>query len=257
MKKSLLRFSLLALASSAAVAQSTSPVAQSVEKAIEGNPSVAARFNAFRAADDEIGVARGQWLPHLDASAEAGKRKYTMTAGSPSSPDFATGGVRLELSQLLWDGLATRNEVDRLDHAKLQRYFEFLDATEQYGLQAAQAYYDVVRYRRLVQLAEDNYVQHKYSFDQVQSRVKAGVGRGVDLEQVSARVALAQSNLVTERANLHDVTERYVRIVGSLPPAVDDNDVPLAEPLPPTEAAAMEEAARRSPAVAAAIESLR
>ena len=60
MKKSLLRFSLLALASSAAVAQSTSPVAQSVEKAIEGNPSVAARFNAFRAADDEIGVARGQ-----------------------------------------------------------------------------------------------------------------------------------------------------------------------------------------------------
>ena len=41
--------------------------------------------------------------------------------------------------------------------------------------------------RRLVQLAEDNYVQHRYAFLQIQSRYKAGVGRGVDLEQAGAR----------------------------------------------------------------------
>ncbi len=257
MKKTLIRFSLLAVASCAAMAQTTSPVAQSVQKAIEGNPEVAAKFNAFRASNDEIGVAQGAWRPHLDASANAGKRTYTNSQTDPTHPNFYEGGVRLELSQLLWDGLATKNEVDRLGHAKLERYFEFLDATEQFGMEAAKAYYDVVRYRKLVQLAEDNYVQHKYSFDQVQSRVNAGVGRGVDLEQVVARVALAESNLVTERANLHDVTERYVRIVGSLPPADNVSAVSMLRPLPPTESSAMEQASLQSPAVAAAIENLR
>ena len=257
MKKTLIRFSLLALASCAAMAQTTSPVTQSVQKAIEGNPEVAAKFNAFRASNDEIDVASGNWKPHLDASANAGRRAYDVTQGAPSNPRFYEGGARLELTQLLWDGLATHNEVERLSHAKLERYFDFLDATEQFGMDAAKAYYDVVRYRKLVALAEDNYVQHKYSFDQVQSRVNAGVGRGVDLEQVVARVALAESNLVTERANLHDVTERYVRIVGSVPPAENVSAVSMVRPLPGSEQEAMQIAALQSPSVAGAIENLR
>ena len=255
--KTFIRFSLLTLASCAAMAQTTSPVAQSVQKAIEGNPEVAAKFNAFRASNDEIDVASGDWKPHLDLSGAAGKRAYDVTVGAPANPRFYEGGVRAELSQLLWDGLATHHEVERLGHAKLERYFEFLDATEQFGLEAAKAYYDVVRYRKLVALAEDNYIQHKYSFDQVQSRVNAGVGRGVDLEQVIARVALAESNLVTERANLHDVTERYIRIVGSVPPAENVSAVSMVRQLPASEADAMRLAALQSPAVAGAIENLR
>ncbi|HEY8974487.1 MAG TPA: TolC family outer membrane protein [Burkholderiaceae bacterium] len=257
MRKTFIRFSLLALASCAAMAQSTSPVVQSVQKAIDGNPEVAAKFNAFRASNDEIDVASGAWKPHLDATAAAGKRAYENTNSLPRDARFYQGGVRLELSQLLWDGLGTRSEIERLGHAKLERWFEFLDATEQFGLQAATAYYDVVRYRKLVALAEDNYVQHKYSFDQVQSRVNAGVGRGVDLEQVIARVALAESNLVTERANLHDVTERYIRLVGAVPPAENVSAVSMVKQLPATESEAMRMAAIQSPAVAAAIENLR
>lgn len=257
MKKTLLGLGLLTLASCAALAQTPSPVAQSVQKAIEGNPEVAAKFNAFRASNDEIAGAAGDWKPHLDASGTVGRRNYENSQSVPRDPRFNEGGVRLELSQLLWDGLATHHEVERLGHVKLERYFEFLDATEQFGLQAATAYYDVVRYRKLVALAEDNYIQHKVSFDQVQSRVNAGVGRGVDLEQVVARVALAESNLVTERANLHDVTERYIRLVGTVPPADSVNAVALVQPLPASEQDAMRLAALQSPAVASAIESLR
>jgi adhesin transport system outer membrane protein len=180
-----------------------------------------------------------------------------MTNLSPQTASFFQGGARLQLSQLLWDGRATSKEVERLGHARLLRWFEFVDSTEQTGLEAAKAWYDVVRYRRDAALAEENYVQHKFTLDQVKSRVNAGVGRGVDLEQVLARVALAESNLVTERANLHDVTERYLRIVGALPPAGDTDGGLVAGPLPATQAAAMEQASSQSPAVAAAVENLR
>jgi adhesin transport system outer membrane protein len=89
----------------------------------------------------------------------------------------------------------------------------------------------VQRYRRLVQLAEDNYVQHKSSVLQIQSRFKAGVGRGVDLEQANARLALAESNLGIELANLHDVLSRYQRVVGE--PAPVDASGRTGPELPP------------------------
>ena len=93
----------------------------------------------------------------------------------------------MSLTQLLWDGLGTRNDVARAGHEQLARYFELVDVTEQTAIEAARAHFDVQRFRRLVQLAEDNHVQHRYAYLQIQSRFKAGVGRGVDLEQAGAR----------------------------------------------------------------------
>jgi adhesin transport system outer membrane protein len=139
----------------------------------------------------------------------------------------------------------------------MTRWFEFVETSEQTALEAVRAYIDVLRFRRLVQLAEDNYVQHKVALDQIQSRVKAGVGRGVDLEQAAARYALAESNLVTELANLHDVSERYRRIVGEAPPAQLPRVSGLDRDLPASGAVAVERSVVQSAAVAAAIENLR
>ena len=147
--------------------------------------------------------------------------------------------------------------MSRLGHERLARYFEVLDITEQTALEAARAYYDVLRYRRLVALAEDNFVQHRSAFNQINSRVRAGVGRGVDLEQAGARLALAESNLSTEVSNLHDVSARYQRVVGEVPPANLPLPTPLNRALPPTANDAAAEAIRRSPAISASVESLR
>jgi len=87
--------------------------------------------------------------------------------------------------------------------------------------------------------------------------VNAGVGRGVDLEQAAARVALAQSNLVTEVSNLHDVTARYQRLVGMPPPKEIPFITKLDAGLPASPGEAMTTAVRQSAAVSASIESLR
>lgn len=227
------------------------------QKAITTNPEVTARFNAFRAASNEIDVARGGYYPRLDLSANVGRERDRISDRNPESASLSRTGVALSLTQMLWDGLATSNEVDRLSHAKLTRYFEFVDATEQTALEATRAYHDVLRFRRLVRLAEDNYVQHKYAFDQIQSRVRAGVGRGVDLEQAGARLALAESNLATEVANLHDVLERYHRVVGEAPAEQLPPAAPLSQNLPANQGELLSQVAQRNPAIAAAIENLR
>ena len=238
-------------------AQSNEALTAAAQKAISANPEVTARFNAFRAAADAVDAARGGYYPRLDLSASVGHDRNTISSRTPETQSLSRSGASLSLSQLLWDGLATQTEVGRLGHERLARYFEVLDVTEQTALEAARAYYDVLRYRRLVQLAEDSYVQHRSAFNQIQSRVKAGVGRGVDLEQAGARLALAESNLSTEAANLHDVLARYQRVVGEAPPATLPAPVLLQQGVPANAVEAAAEAVRRSAAISASIETLR
>ncbi len=246
------------LAAGHAAAQTTDTLRAAAEKAVSGNPEVTARFNAFRSATDAVDVARGGFLPRVDLNASVGKDNDRINGRLPTeSQSLTRSAVGLSLTQLLWDGLGTRGEVTRLSHDRLARYFELLETTEQTVLEAARAHFDVQRFRRLVQLAEDNYVQHRYAFLQIQSRYKAGVGRGVDLEQAGARVALAESNLATEQANLHDVTVRYQRIVGELPPAQLNALSLLKQGVPASPGEAMANSLKGSAAISASIENLR
>jgi outer membrane protein, adhesin transport system len=244
----------LLLAAGSAIAQTADPLKTTVEQAINSNPDVSARFNAYRASVDAVDAARGAFLPRVDLNASVGQER-DRSSGSSRTLSRAQGGV--SLTQLLWDGLATQNDVARANHEQLARYFELVDATEQTAVEAAKAHYDVQRYRRMVTLAEDNYVQHRYAFLQIQSRYKAGVGRGVDLEQAAARVALAESNLTTELANLHDVNTRYQRLVGAAPAKELGGISMLRDGVPGTATDAMNTAARQSAAVSASIENLR
>jgi adhesin transport system outer membrane protein len=247
----------LLLAAARVPAQTTDPLRDAVQKAIATNPEVTASFNAFRASTEEVDVAAGGFYPRVDLSADAAANSDRSATTPEQTNSFGQRGVALSVTQMLWDGLATRHEVQRLGHARLTRYFEFLDASEQTALEAVRAYEDVQRYRRRVLLAEDNYVQHKYAHDQIQSRVRAGVARGVDLEQAAARLALADSNRVTEVANLHDVAERYRRVVGEAPPERMPRAAGLDRSLPGSHALVIQQAGMRSAAVAAAVENLR
>jgi adhesin transport system outer membrane protein len=247
----------LALAGVSAVAQSpgNDAMKDAAQKAIATNPEVTARLNQLRAAIDAVDIARAGWRPQVNLEAVAGadrNRQYTT-----QTTTISRNGAALSVNQLLWDFGVVSNEIGRLGHDKLARYFELLDTTEQTAFEAARAYQDVLRYRRLVELAEDSYVQHRYALAQIQQRVKAGVGRGVDNEQAAARVALAESNLTTEIANLHDVTARYARVVGEAPPAKLPAVATVAGAMPTSPGEAMAQALRNNAALNAAIENLR
>ncbi|RUR31902.1 TolC family outer membrane protein [Vreelandella nanhaiensis] len=184
-----------------------------VQKAISTNPEVEAAWSRLRAAENDIGVARGNYLPSIDLAAGVGRESIEGDGRGSYETDF----VELTLRQMIFDGFATRSEVERLDRAELVTYYELIGASETTALAATEAYLDVARYRELVRLAQENYAQHQKVYRQIEERTMSGAGRGVDLEQISGRLSLAESNLMTEATNLHDVTARYLRIVGDLP----------------------------------------
>ncbi|MDE2594130.1 MAG: TolC family outer membrane protein [Burkholderiales bacterium] len=249
----------LACLAATAQTQNTSPsgLSSAVQKAITNNPEVTARLNALRAASNEQDVAKGGYLPSVDLSANVGRDSNRITSRTPEAQNLNRNGIALTATQVLWDGQVTRKEVERLGHTRLTRYFEFLASSEDTALEATRAYLDVQRFRKLVALAEDNYVQHKYAFDQLQSKVKAGVGRGVDSEQANARLALADSNLTTEVANLHDVSARYLRVVGEAPASPLPDVGGLNRGIQARNADATNQALARNASISAAVENYR
>ncbi|MBX9849756.1 MAG: TolC family outer membrane protein [Rhodocyclaceae bacterium] len=225
-----------------------------VQQAILTQPEVQFRWHAFLAADYEHDAAIGGYLPKLDLTAGRGKEQRDDPV---VRRDYTRNSSSLTLTQMLYDGFFTRNEVKRLDHARMTKLFELQDASETVALEAARAYLDVLRYRRLVLLTEENYVRHRSVLEQIQLKVKAGVGRRVDLEQASGRFALAESNLLIETSNLHDVTARFQRLIGTSPAIEMLEPEPLNKSLPPNPNAAQAIAQLNNPALRAAVENVR
>lgn len=184
-----------------------------VLEAIEHNPDVQASWHVFQASKHDVRVARAGYLPSVDLSATAGKAKRDYDGRDA----YTSNQAQISLTQSLFEGFRTSGEVERFDSARLVRYYELLNTLEITALDAVKAYENVKSNRALVALARDNYAKHREVFTQIEERVISGVGRRVDLEQVGGRLALAESNLLIEASNLHDVTARYLRVVGKLP----------------------------------------
>lgn len=254
-RKIALLISVLGLLSSVAGAQTPATLQDTVKKAIVSNPEVQARWHAFLSSQHEQDVARGGYFPRVDLRTGIGRESLT-DPGLPTT-HLTRRDAALSLSQMIYDGFATRDEVARLAYSKLVRYYEVLDASESTALEVVRAYSDVLRQRELLQLAQENFAQHEQVFSQIQQRVQAGVGRRVDLEQAGGRMALAQSNLLTELSNLHDVSARYQRLVGELPPGEMSAPGLLTQNIPSTVEEALKQAYQGSPAFNAAIENVR
>lgn len=254
-RKIALLISVLGLFSAVAGAQTPATLQDTVKKAIVSNPEVQARWHAFLSSQHEQDVARGGYFPRVDLRTGIGRENLT-EPGLPTT-HFTRRDAALSLNQMIYDGFATRDEVARLAYSKLVRYYEVLDASESTALEVVRAYNDVLRQRELLQLAQENFAQHEQVFSQIQQRVQAGVGRRVDLEQAGGRMALAQSNLLTELSNLHDVSARYQRLVGELPPGEMSAPELLKQGIPSTVEEALKQAYQGSPVFNAAIENVR
>ena len=232
-----------------------SSLRDAAQTAVLKNPDVQARWHAFREAAEEIGVAQGGFLPKLDLSAASGSQQ-TEQKRLGTDTSYSGNESTLSLRQMLFDGFSTANEVKRMGKAKLVRYFELLEASENIALEAGRAYLDVLRYRSQVVLAEENYIQHQAAYEQLRRRAESGLGKRVDVDQAASRLALADVNLTTAYANLHDVTARYVRVVGEAPAKEMSAPEKLAKALPGSIDAALEDALKHNPALRATVENV-
>lgn len=204
---------------------------QAVESTLQSNPQVTSTAALVRAAREDLAQARSGFLPSIDVGAGLGREHSDI----PQTRALGQGGVTLDrqeagitLTQRLFDGNATRSEVQRQSARLDAAAGRLSDTRESIALQVADAYLEVLKNRELLRLAEENLKAHIDTQEKVGLRVKAGVSQRADLQQAQGRVALARSVVSARAGGVRTAEAAYVRLTGAAPGELTPPDTPPA-----------------------------
>ena len=219
MRMILARAALLACACMVTGALATPVMADTLQealaKAYAENPSLNAARAGQRAIDENVVIQRANGLPSVDASGvytEALKQNAT----SFIAPDrIVTGNV--DLTVPLYRGGAIRNGV-RAAKTRVEAGRADLRGTESAVFsQVVAAYLDVILNESLVDLSQNNVAVLGINLEASSDRFEIGDLTRTDVAQSQSRLAVAQGDLQSARANLILARENYVALVGDAP----------------------------------------
>ena len=128
---------LLASVVSASALADIGTYGQAVAAALETNPTVVSAYYQFEAARESQKSRVGDLAPRVDLNAD-----YAWAERATPLNDFGSyesDSIRFTVTQLLFDGFQTWNEVRSLGYEKLARYYDFHAAAQDIALQATVA----------------------------------------------------------------------------------------------------------------------
>ncbi|WP_391089991.1 TolC family outer membrane protein [Vibrio sp. NH-UV-68] len=218
---------------SCAVALSFPAHSQTLEQAvaltITTNPEIKASYNEFRSKYFDAQASTGAYMPKLDLDAGVGYEAVDLASGTEN--ELTRKEATLSLTQLIWDGSATLNDIDRTAADAESVRFQLLSAAQDIALEVTKIYLDATKAYEILALSESNLAVHKDIYRDIKKRVDSGIGSTADLSQVEARLAKAHGNLLAAQNNLFDVHTQFKRFVGQSPqgltfPRADQTAIP-------------------------------
>ena len=201
---------------------------EAVQRAITTHPEVGAIRANRRTIEQELRQARGQYLPSIDARGAFGhefsnnpttRGRAGRTNGESGWVDMNRFEAGISLRQLVYDGLGAVYEIRRQQGRAESAQYRVADTAQAIALRAVEAFLEVQRTRRIIQIAERNVKIHDQILSRVRARSTSGRGPRSDVDQALARVAAQKAALAQARGRFEDAIAAYIQAVGEKPPA--------------------------------------
>ncbi len=212
---SLVRACFAALLVSSALAGSLGPagaetITGALTKAYKNNSSLNSARAGVRVTDENVAIAKSGYRPTVNG---IGQINYTSQGGTR----ITTGLFGVQINQVLYDGLQVRNNT-RAAESSVHASAENLRNTEQNILfNAASAYMDVIRDRKIAQLTEQNLAFLTEQVRAARSRFDVGEGTRTDVAQAEASQAAARAQVSVARAQTAASEATYRQVIGDAP----------------------------------------
>ncbi|MCP4117589.1 MAG: TolC family outer membrane protein [Desulfobacteraceae bacterium] len=209
---------------------------QSIEKALDHSPRLQALRHNHGAVEYDLRQSRARCLPSVDLQLGYGLEQHSdgvtrQTGAEPADTDWdPRGNATLRLTQKVYDGGETGQQVSIQESLLESSDFTIQDAAQAIALNAVRAHLEVYRQRKLVALAEKNLKIHEDIFQSLYEMEKAGAGNIADVTQTRARMARARSNLLIGKAELTRAMVYYTRVIGAQPGELAPAEVPKGMP---------------------------
>jgi len=193
-----------------------------IAQTIQTNPEVLTELREVDARDRQVREALGGYYPTVDLLAGFGFQERDPTSRQFADPNRTRNELerheaQLNISQLVFDGFSTPNEHKNQIARHESAGFRAKSVGEDIALQVVRAYLEVMKQQEVLDLAKQTLGTHQEIYDKMKKRFDSGVGSRADFDQISGRLALAKTNVISQTANLLDAKTNFQRVVGSYP----------------------------------------
>ena len=210
-----------------AAAESVPPLSleSSILFAMNQNPSVKAEMEKIKQARLAVDEARSAYYPQANLSLRGG-HEYDLPAGLPSGTSVSTKissetnsmNADLVINQVLFNGFATDEEVDRRRALQTSATYSSMVTIEGILQNALQYYTDVWHHQRDVAESESFVAELEKIGNKINLMNEAGAESKAKKEYVDSRVAAAHTELNKAKASLTAARSNLESLTGPLPP---------------------------------------
>jgi len=209
---------------------------EAVEKGLHSDPEIRSEVARYEGKKVSVSVSKSGYYPKLDLGAGIGWEENDRE--NPNTAEVNTDYTREEASarlrQPLFEGFKTQSDVSMSTADKEAVGYSVKALYENKALKIIQAYLNVLKTQKIIDLAEVNLQTHEDIFASIKQRYEQGVSDRADLIQIKGRVASAKTDLISAKNNAADARAVYIKVVGTPPEdleAVSDNNVEVPDSL--------------------------
>lgn len=189
-------------------------IEEMVQETIHTNPQVKERLSNHESIMQEIIRARSGYMPRLNLVGDIGPEHTDIEDRADTTKDLTRSDLSLVLTQNLFEGFATSEDVNEQRNRINASAYSTLDKANQLALSAATVYLGYLKEKELLDLTRQNVEKHEEIFAKIKDRTTAGLGKRSDMEQAKGRLALAYADFFAQQNNFKDIQSRFIRIYG-------------------------------------------
>jgi outer membrane protein len=191
-------------------------IVEAITKAYSANPRINAERARQRADLEKLPQAKAGLFATINGTADRGEDRARDSFIGTSGRGRNTG-LGITLSQPLFDGFQTYNEIQRA-RAEITAGQETLDAVSlEVLLSVSEAYLDVIRDRKIAALRREAIAVFKAQLKQAEQRFTGGDLTRTGVDQARSRLLEAEGDFAQARADLAASEAFYRSVVGQDP----------------------------------------
>ncbi|WP_169754917.1 TolC family protein [Campylobacter curvus] len=221
-----------------------------VRSVLNENPNLkAVEFNYLQVGKD-LNMAKNAYYPTLDASGRVGYERKRLDNGiTTQKGDGRVSGATLTLVENLYNGGADKNRINSQSARMDSAAYSVAQAADRLSLSMTNAYLEVIKTKKILEVEEQNVKNHQEIFDQIKDRAQSGYGIVSEQRQAGSRYTLAQSNYVAAKNNYEDALSTFEKLYGKKVEAKNLIMPDFTLPLPATKQAVYDKAMLCNPSL--------
>ena len=212
---------------------------------VNTNPEIRERIENYREVEKDKTIAFSDYLPVVDVEGGIGRKHYNGTIPGFVTDDWTYTEAFIRARENLFRGFGTQNNVEQQDKRLISAEYFLMEKVSQLGLDMIDKYIEILKMKKLLDIAKENRDIHKEYYAKIKQRTASGAGTTADLEQVTGRLALAESNVQIAENNLLDAETNFARIYGQIVMPSELNEPHANKNLLPKSLESAEELAQR------------